>query len=161
MKNISDTGVKETIIDFLINIPLFDEFKGNELDIIAQHMNYFEIKKGKILFKEGDRGDYVCFVVNGKLDVYKQTATEDNVVIATLSKGRSIGEMSIIDKTPRSATVKAKTNSSLISLTQESFDSILKEHPFLGIKILKSILRILSMNMRKTSSRLADYMLPL
>jgi CRP/FNR family cyclic AMP-dependent transcriptional regulator len=44
---------------------------------------------------------------------------------------------------------------------RESFDLLLEENPQVGIKILKRISRLLSLNLRKTSSRLADYMLPL
>jgi len=46
-------------------------------------------------------------------------------------------------------------------LTLESFDFICEENPRIGIKILKGISRLLSMNMRKTSSRLVDYLLPM
>jgi CRP/FNR family cyclic AMP-dependent transcriptional regulator len=83
------------------------------------------------------------------------------VVISTLSKGRSIGEMSVIDKTPRSATVKAKTKATLVALSAEGFDLILDQYPKIGIKILKGISRLLSQNLRKTSSRLADHLLPM
>ncbi|MBW1774656.1 MAG: cyclic nucleotide-binding domain-containing protein, partial [Deltaproteobacteria bacterium] len=83
------------------------------------------------------------------------------VTIATLSKGRSIGEMSVIDNTPRSATVRSLTKSILIALTLDGLNHICNEHPKVGIEILKGISRLLSMNMRKTSSRLADYMLPM
>ncbi len=151
--------MKGAIIDFLIDIPLFDRLNANELSIIAAHMNFFEIKKNDILFKEGDKGDYVCFVANGQLDVIKKSATGGLVVIATLSKGRSIGEMSMIDNTPRSATIRAQSDSTLVIIPRKGFDIIMELNPKIGIKILKGLARLLSMNMRKTSSRLADYLL--
>ena len=116
--------------------------------------------RGWTLFKEGDKGDYVCFVVEGAMDIIKKSSTRGAVVIASLPKGRSIGEMSIIDNFPRSATVRAQTDATYITLTQKGFDNILKGYPEIGIKILKGISRLLSLNLRKTSSRLADYMLP-
>jgi len=151
--------MKETIINFLIGIPLFDRLDAGELAIIADHMNYFKIKKGETLFSEGDRGDYVCFIAEGQLDVIKESAGGEAVVIATLSKGRTIGEMSIIDHTPRSATIKARTDALLVVLTGKGLDHILETHAKIGIKILKGLARLLSMSMRKTSSQLADYML--
>ena len=72
-----------------------------------------------------------------------------------------MGEMSVIDQLPRSATVKATTKSTLLKLSQEKLNYLLVEHSSVGVKILKGIARLLSMNLRKTSSRLADYMLPL
>ena len=150
-----------TIVDFIMDIPLFDELNSHELGIVADHMNFIEIEEGEILFKEGDHGDYVCFVLKGSLDIVKETRAQGEMVtIATISRKRSIGEMSVIDNTTRSATAIARSKTSLVSLPQESFNAILDRHPKMGIKILKGIARLMSLNMRKTSSRLADYILP-
>jgi len=152
---------KDSLVDFLMDIPIFADLDGAQLKILADHMTFFEIKTGEILFREGDPGDYVCFVVEGGLDVLKEgSETGKQVVIATVAPKRSIGEMSVIDRTARSATVKARVGTSLLSLPKKSFDDLLDSHPRIGIPILKGIARLLSMNMRKTSSRLADYMLP-
>jgi len=157
------TGGKmsDLIIGFLIYIPIFDKIIADELRLISKYMNVVEADPGEVIFKEGEKGDYVCFVVNGSLDVIKKSETGKNIVISTLSKGRSIGEMSVIDDSPRSATVKARTKSTLVTLSQEKLNIILEEHCSIGVKILKGISRLLSLNMRKTSSRLADYMLPI
>lgn len=154
--------ITQTIIQFLIlNIPILARLKDKELKIIIKYMNLIEVIPGETVFKERDTGDYVCFVVDGTLDVVKKSETGESIVISTLSKGGSIGEMAVIDELPRSATVKARTKSTLITLSQENFNYILAEHSTIGVKVLKGIARLLSMNLRKTSSRLADYMLPL
>ena len=118
-------------------------------------------KAGEILFREGDKGDFVFFVVDGKLDVLKTSKTSEDAVLATIGKGRSIGEMTIVDDYPRSATVKTQTDVSLLILTRDDFEHILNEYPQIGIKVLKGLTRQVSLNLRKTSSRLAEYMLPL
>ncbi|MDY6863107.1 MAG: cyclic nucleotide-binding domain-containing protein [Thermodesulfobacteriota bacterium] len=159
-KIMQEGKIKKTITDFLVDIPLFDKLNPEELKIIAKQTNLFEFKKGENVFAEGDQGNYVCFVVDGILDVIKESMTGDSVVITALSRGRSIGEMSVIDNFPRSATVKARTDATLLILTRKSFDLILEEHSEVGIKILKGLSRLLSLNLRKTSGRLADYMLP-
>ena len=156
-----ENKLRKDIINYLIDFPLFDALQGNQLNIVAAHMNYYEIDKGNILFKEGDKGDYICFVLDGVIDVLKKSVTGESVVIAVLPKGRSFGEMSILDNFPRSATAKARVNSSFLTLTRISFEKILKEYPQIGITILKGLSRILSQNLRQTSSRLADYILPI
>ncbi len=153
--------IQKPIFDFLTNIPLFDGLKPGEIETIAKPMTYIELSKDEILFREGEKGNYVCFVVEGTLDVIKHSLTGESVIITALHRGRSIGEMSVIDDFPRSATVKARTEAKLVILTREAFDTTLEENPTVGIKILKRISRLLSLNLRKTSSRLADYMLPL
>lgn len=160
-KAVQNKKTIETILDFLLEVPLFDKFELEELRTMAKYMNCLELIKNEILFKEGDKGDYICFVVEGTMDVAKETDSGKKVVISSLPKGRSIGEMSIIDGCPRSATVKAATDSKLVVLTSEGFETILKEHPTVGINILRKISRLLSMNLRRTSSQLAEHMLPL
>ncbi|MBN1106736.1 MAG: cyclic nucleotide-binding domain-containing protein [Deltaproteobacteria bacterium] len=163
---LNESRMKEAITEFLTSFPFFDTLDTQELALAAEYLQLVEIDEGKTLFKEGERGDCVYFVVSGELDVIKETVGGrkvgiDRVVISTLTRGRSIGEMSVIDGTPRSATVKARTHSTLAALTLEGFNFICEQHPKIGVKILKGVSRLLSMNMRKTSSRLADYMLPM
>lgn len=161
-KQEAERVMSQAIIEFLIlNIPILGTLKDKELMVIEKYLNFIEMTPGEIVFEEGDRGDYVCFVVEGSLDVLKKSEVGEDIVISTLSKGRSIGEMAVIDDLPRSATVKARTKATLLTLSRENFDYVLAEHSAIGVKILKGIARLLSLNLRKTSSRLADYMLPL
>jgi CRP-like cAMP-binding protein len=158
----ADRVMSQAIIEFLIlNIPILGTLKDKELMVIEKYLNFIELTPGEIVFEEGDRGDYVCFVVEGSLDVLKKSETGEEILISTLSKGRSIVEMSVIDDLPRSASIKARTKSTLLTLSRENFDYILAEHSTIGVKIIKGIARLLCLNLRKTSSRLADYMLPL
>lgn len=152
----------ETLVDLIMYLPLFGGLPSNDLHTVAGYMNFFELDAGETLFKEGDPGDSVCFVVQGGLDVIKEGgAAGTSAVIATVSRYRSIGEMSVIDHTPRSATVRARVKTAMVSFSKDGFDDLLEKHPRIGIHILKQIARLISMNLRKTSSRLADYMLPL
>ena len=108
-----------------------------------------EVSSGETLFKEGDRGDYLCFVISGNLEVIKTSKSTNDVIISTIGKGRSIGEMSVIDDYPRSATVKCKTKATLIALSRERFDTLLNEYPLIDVKVMRSITRLLSLNLRK------------
>ncbi len=156
-----DRKTSKAIIDLLISIPIFDTLKSDELKLTTRYMNLMDVNAREVVFKEGDKGNYVCFVVDGVLEVIKGAGTKHQVTIATLGKNRTIGEMAVIDDFPRSATVRAHKASTLLILTRDGFERILEEHPRTGVKVLKGIARLLSQNLRKTSSRLADYMLPL
>ncbi len=149
---------EEKTRDLILSLPLFDAFKMDELDTLSRHMNYMEILRGDYLFSEGDKGDYMCFVVRGLLDVLKKTTKGDFRVIARLGKGNTIGEMSIIDKSPRSASVVARQPTVVIILTKKGFDILTQKYPTLGVTLLKKIMRLLSLNMRRTTSKLADKM---
>jgi CRP-like cAMP-binding protein len=93
----------EAVTEFLIlNIPILGKLADKELRAIEKYMNQMEVAPGEIVFKEGDKGDCVCFVVDGALDVVREPEAEESIVISTLTRGRSIGEMAVIAELPRS-----------------------------------------------------------
>jgi len=98
------------------------------------------------------------FIVDGLLEVTKRADNGENIVLARLTKGCSIGEMALIDKSPRSASVLAQQATTLVTLTEKGLDLLAEKQPMTGIKFIKKIARLLSLNMRRTSSRLADLM---
>ncbi len=151
----------EPILEMLLALPMFQGIERDELRTLEPYFKVMDLESGDILFREGNLGNYVCFLVKGVLDVLKRSGCGGDVVLTSLREGRSIGEMSIVDEFPRSATVKARTRASLVILTRDDFEQIASDRPDLGFEILKGLARLLSMNLRKTSARLADYMLPL
>jgi CRP/FNR family transcriptional regulator, cyclic AMP receptor protein len=151
----------EALVDFIINLPLFEFLEQHELELVARRMEFIDLEPAQVLFNEWDRADFVCFVQGGELDVTKKTGPDERETIATLKRGRSIGEMSIINNFPRSSTVIARTPVRLAVFPREAFEAILAEHVNIGVNILKGLANLLSINLKKTSSRLADNMLPM
>lgn len=149
---------EEETRSFLINLPIFSSFNVDELSILSKHMSYIHLENGEYLFVEGDQGTFMGFVVSGILEVQKRADSGENRTLARLTKGSSIGEMAIIDKSPRSATVIAKKATTMVTLTEKGFNMLAERYPPVGIKVLKKIARLLSLNMRRTSSKLADLM---
>jgi CRP-like cAMP-binding protein len=160
-KEIPVTNLSKAVVDLLIAIPMFDQIKADDLKVVARHMHFMDFEPKEIIFSEGDKGDFICFVTKGFLNVLKKNEKGKNAAIASLGRGRSLGEMALLDDFPRSATVRAKTGATLLILTRKNFEKVLKDHPEIGIKLLKGLARLLSMNLRKTSSLLADYMPPM
>ena len=108
-----------------------------------------------IVFREGDPGEFIGFVLSGKLEVKKKTEFKGNqLIIAILTKGALVGELSIFDENLRSSTVEAVEETSLLILRNNAFERLLSEYPEIGIKILKGFIRILSLRLRKTTERL-------
>ena len=88
----------ERLSDHLSLIPIFSGLNAQELQTIEKYMFFNKVEPGEYVFKEGEKGDYVCFVAAGALDVIKLNQNAQPVVITTLAKGGSIGEMALIDK---------------------------------------------------------------
>jgi CRP-like cAMP-binding protein len=69
--------------------------------------------------------------------------------------------MSLVDNFPWAATARAQSNSRVVLLPQTRFEELMAAHQEIGINILKGLARLMAQNLRKTSTRLADQMLPL
>jgi CRP/FNR family cyclic AMP-dependent transcriptional regulator len=151
----------EDLVNFIINLPLFEFLERDDLMDVAARMEFRDLDPGEVLFKEWDKADFVCFVVRGELDVTKKTGPSSSAVMATLRRGRSLGEMSIINNFPRSSTVVARSKVRLVVFQREAFEEILSEKVNIGVNILKGLANLLSVNLKKASSRLADNMLPM
>jgi CRP-like cAMP-binding protein len=148
---------KAALVLALEKIPFFDTLAEPEVKVLMNYMSLYELAAGEILFREGQVGQYVAFVVEGTMEVLKKTITGADIVITTVGQGYSMGEMSLVDKAPRSATLRARTKTTLAILAQNAFKLILKEHPSMGIKILIGFARFQTENLRKTSNRLNAY----
>ena len=145
-------------LDFLSRLPLFQELSLEEISILDQYLGLLELAKGDTVFDEGENGEFVCFVVNGELEVLKESPDGELSPITRLGKGQAIGEMALVDKLPRSATVKARSPSSLTVLSQRGFEELAAQSPEIAIKILKYLARSLSLNLRRTSNRISDHL---
>ncbi|MCK4837481.1 MAG: cyclic nucleotide-binding domain-containing protein [Desulfobulbaceae bacterium] len=148
---------KDALVLALGQISFFDDLAKKELDILMNYMSLYELKRGEFLFKEGEIGQYVGFVIEGRLEVLKKSITGAEIVITSVTKGYSIGDMSLLDKTPRSASIRASIKSTLAILPQSAFKVILQKHPAIGIKILIGFARFQTENLRKTSNQLNAY----
>lgn len=147
------------IVDFFMDVPFFDRINSEEIKVISKHMATKNIKTGEILFNESEKGHYLCFIISGALEVsVTKKSNNEKVVLATLTRGQSIGEMAIIENMPRFATVSAVEDSQMYILSKSAFDLILSRHPHIGIKLLKGVSHILSNNLRKTSMKLAEFL---
>lgn len=145
------------IYEHLKHISIFDQLDENNISVIEKYMFFNRVAPDEFIFKEGERGDFVCFVIIGRLEVIKHTSTGDKV-IHTLTRGDSIGEMALIDNLTRSASVKAAEHSGFMVLTRRGFEMIQRMHPEIGIKMLKGLSSSLSKNLRTTSEKLAQFM---
>ena len=82
-------------------------------------------------------------------------------VIAHLNPGDSLGEMALVDHQPRSATVRAAEDTTLVVLTRKGFEQLRRREPRAAAVLMENIARLLCDNLRQTSSRLAQFMPPL
>ncbi len=113
------------IQSFLRSVPLFAELSDQDLARICESVSETALKAGTVLFEEGAAGDSAYIVRDGLLEIYKQSGKRE-VMIAHRGRGEIIGEMALFEDTPRTASVRAKDDTTLIEITREQFDHLIK-----------------------------------
>jgi len=152
-----------SVPEVLARMRLFDGLNSGELTALEKLVFVNRAAAGDTVCREGDRSDFLCFVVRGRLDILKAQRTADGApaVIAHLNPGDSLGEMALVDHQPRSATVRAAEDTTLVVLTRKGFEQLRRREPRAAAVLMENIARLLCENLRRTSSRLAQFMPPL
>ena len=148
------------VMDVLSRMRLFAGLSDEELGVLEKLVFVNRVPAGEPGCREGDRSDFVCFVVRGCLDIVKNSEAGGEVVIAHLRPGDSMGEMALVDHEPRSATVRAAEDATLIVLTRKGVEQLRKRSPHAVSLIMENIARLLCLHLRRTSSQLAQFKLP-
>jgi len=125
-------------IDLLKKVPLFSSLSQKHLGEIAKHADQVQVEKGRVLVQQGKTGWEFIFIVEGKARVEK-----NGKIIRQLTGGDFFGEISLIDGEPRTATVIAETDMTILVVHKPSFDHLLDSIPGLQRKILVSLCQYL------------------
>ena len=154
----SGIASSDRIAAMLENAQMLRDFEWAQISALAAYVQLYRAAPGAVLFREGDRGDFMCIVLEGKLEVHKEDNRRIDKTVTTIFPGRSLGEMTIVDGEPRSATAVAIEPTTVAVLTQENFLLIMRDKPALSAKLLLKIARLLSQRLRLTSGILVDYL---
>jgi CRP-like cAMP-binding protein len=133
---------------------LLENFTPVEVRLLSHFMEVFRAAEGIEVIHEGDGGDFMLILVEGRVEVRKQDRWNTQQLIAVVEPGRVLGEMSMIDGEPRFATCVAVQPTLVAVLDRESLARIIVEQPLLGAKILMELVLMLSQRLRVTSDRL-------
>jgi CRP/FNR family transcriptional regulator, cyclic AMP receptor protein len=134
--------------------PLLENFSSAEVELLAHFMRVYRAEPAAEIIREGDGGDFMLMVLEGRVEVHKRDRWNTLQLLASVDAGRTLGEMSMIDGEPRFATCLAAERSLIAVLDRESLARIIVEQPLLGAKILMELVLMLSQRLRTTSKRL-------
>ena len=137
-------------------LSIFKDLDKNELEIVCKHVFEQSVKKDNVLFVEGMPGDSLYIIVSGCVEIIKETKDNEKIVLATMGANDIVGEMSLIDSEPRSATGRTIEDSVLLVITKKSFNAILKSDSHIATKIMMGLLKIISKRLRMTDKKIEE-----
>jgi signal transduction histidine kinase len=135
--------------DFLRNIPLFVDLPEIDLKQLCGKIEEVHLLAGEELFEEGSSGDRAYVIRSGEVEIVKYSS-EGEMLLAVRGSGDVIGEIALIDLSPRSASVRARTDCLLYAITNDQFDDLLSTSPSAANVMFRTILR----RWRDTESKL-------
>ncbi len=133
------------ISDSLRRLPLFAELEDTDLAWLSQRAEAVTIEAGSRLIEEGQPGDAAYIVVDGEFEVVKKSGKQD-IVIAVREGGEVFGEMALIDRAPRNATVRALRDSHVLKIGGDVFRQLLGHSPSASLSILRTVSQRLRQN---------------
>lgn len=147
-----------SIKDSLVALPFFDKCQAPELDVLTRKLELRQYAKGEFVFREGEPGTFMGFVLKGTLEVMKENTKGQLKSLVLIKKGFAFGEMALVDNYARSATIMAKEPCVLLIFSRDRLEELVEQHPEIAVKIWQGISRLLSLNLRRTSGALSEHL---
>jgi len=144
-----------TDVDALRSSPLGAELTPSECAVLAKLVHLKALADGEILLPEGARDPVVHVVVEGHVQVVKDSA-HGRTLLHTLKPGDLIGELSFMDDEPRYATLLASGPSKVLCLGRADFEMLLESEPRVVYKVMRAIMRVAHRVQRTVSRELQD-----
>ncbi len=125
---------RDIYLDHLAQVPLFSTCSRKDLQKLGKASDEIAVKAGKVLVEEGRPGHEFFLIEDGTAEVRRK-----NRKVATLGRGQFFGELSLLDRGPRSATVVAESDMTLVVLGQREFLGVIDEVPAMAHKLLAAL----------------------
>ncbi len=128
-------------VESLRRCALFAHVSDDGLRAIAGQMRRRRFRRNEVIFHQGDIGDSLLVVASGGVKIVLPSQEGDEAIIASLHPGDFFGELALLDRAPRNATVTADTELDVILLGQREFSALLDTVPTLAHKMLTGLAR--------------------
>jgi CRP/FNR family cyclic AMP-dependent transcriptional regulator len=151
-------GFKQEICEMIAETQLFSDLSWPEIESLAAFVQCYEVPAGICIFSEGEPGNYLCLLITGQIAIEKEDQDGVSKQLVVITRGKTVGEMSIIDGEPRSATCTALSDSVVLLLTKENYQRLIKERPGLAITILSRVAKLMSQRLRALSGQLVEHL---
>jgi CRP/FNR family cyclic AMP-dependent transcriptional regulator len=125
---------RDTFVDHLAEVPLFRACSRKARGTVARRAKERRVGAGEVVINEGATGNEFFVIMDGHAQVHR-----GGKKVATLGPGQFFGDLAVLDKAPRNATVTAETPMALLVLGQREFSALIKEVPGFAHKLLAGL----------------------
>ncbi|GAA0602999.1 MULTISPECIES: cyclic nucleotide-binding domain-containing protein [Sporichthya] len=138
--------------DMIRKAPLFSALDDEAAGALRRSMAEINLGRGQVLFREGDAGDKLYVVADGKVKLGRTSSDGRENLLAILGPGEMFGELSLFDPGPRTATATAVTDTQIFALGHTELTTWVSGRPEVALSLLKQI----SSRLRRTNEVIGD-----
>lgn len=149
-------GTPADSVAFLRNMRLFRNVDDADLATFAGSLREQPLRRGQILFREGDHGDEMFLVRAGSIVVSKAVTGRIEQVLARMGPGDFFGEMALFDRSARSATIQADTEVTLLVLDRDALARLTTESPRAAAAFFQSLVHVFIERLRASGELVAE-----
>jgi signal transduction histidine kinase len=129
----------EDILKFLEQTAFCKEMPNEDIRTIIPYCHEGNFEPNQVIFYENDEADRVFLILSGQVEVWKAYGSPDADILAILDTGHLFGEMALIDRLPRSATVISKVYTRVLYIVEKDFEKILLENKSVALSMVRSL----------------------
>ncbi|HPA91476.1 MAG TPA: Crp/Fnr family transcriptional regulator [Quisquiliibacterium sp.] len=126
---------------FLRRVPLFSGLTEQQLDALAAGSARRSYPKGRTIVSEGEPSQSMYILLAGRAKVQRSDAEGKEVILAVLGSGEFFGEMSLIDDSPRSASVITLESCEFMAVSKDAFKTMLQQSPEVSMAVMRGLVR--------------------
>ncbi|MBK9575316.1 MAG: Crp/Fnr family transcriptional regulator [Rhodoferax sp.] len=130
-----------TNLDLIRRVPLFAMLTPAQAELLADAVAKHRFKRGQVIVEQGKKSDSLYIILSGRARVLMTDRKSREVILATLQPGDYIGEMSMIDNQPHSATVEAEIQTDVLVLGRKEFTRCLPENATMAYAVMQGLVR--------------------
>lgn len=153
-------------VTFLKQSDIFYQFTQTQLELVANLCQQKSYKQGEIIFEENSSSKELYVIVQGEVDIVVDSGlvtpkgSAEKIVIATLRRGQSFGEVALVDEGLRSATARARSKETrLLVIPRDKLIMLCETYPQLGYRLMYNLAADLAMKIRNTDLRVRERVL--
>jgi len=143
-------------VAFLRTVSVFKDLAEPHLVALALRLRERTLKKGEVLFREGDRGEELYLIREGTVVISKPVIGRVEQVLARMGRGDFFGEMSLFDQAPRSATIQAEADALLLYLDRESLHQFIEISPSAAAAFFFQMVQVFVARLRESGNLVAE-----
>ncbi len=137
-------------LELLMRVPLFSTLADDQASSVAQAVSKRRYKRGEMIVEQGRKSNALYIVLSGRARVLTTDVRGREVILATLRTGDCIGEMSLIDNEPHSATVLAEVQTDVLTLGRAEFDRCIADN----LKMARAVMTGLVQRLRRADQKI-------